>query len=325
MKTRQLGSTDLFLTEIGFGAWAIGGGNWAFGWGPQNNAEAIAAIRRALELGVNWIDTAAVYGLGHSEELVAQAVKGHRKEVIIATKCSLIWDDRGNITSSLAADSVRRECITSLRRLNTDYIDLYQIHWPNDDERIEEGWETILRLMEEGKIRHGGVSNFRPDHMERALAIHSISSMQPPYSMINRGIEDEILPFSREKDIGIVAYSPLQSGLLTGKFDMDNVAESDWRRRSVDFQEPALSATLELVEGLRPIAEKYDKTIAQLAIAWVLRLPNISSAIVGARRPSQIEETAGGVDWALENEDLRKIDHLLAERKKKIEKAGKKK
>ncbi len=323
MKTRQLGTTDLFLTEIGFGAWAIGGGNWAFGWGPQNNAEAIAAIRRSIELGVNWIDTAAIYGLGHSEELVAQAVKGHRKEVIIATKCSMIWDERGVISNSLYADSVRRECIASLRRLNTDYIDLYQIHWPSDDERIEEGWETILRLMEEGKIRHGGVSNFTINHIERAQMVHPVSSLQPPYSMLDRGIEKELLPYCQEKGIGIIAYSPMQNGLLTGKFDIANVAESDWRHRSPHFQEPALSASLKFIEEIRPIAEKYNKTVAQLAIAWVLRHEVVTSAIVGARRPSQIEETVGGAEWALDEDDIKTIDELLKKRLDAIKKKTK--
>jgi len=322
MKTRQLGATDLHLSEIGFGAWAIGGGDWAFGWGPQDDQEAIDAIRHSLDLGVNWIDTAAVYGLGHSEELVAKAVEGIRNEVIIATKCSLIWDENREVGDSLRRESVRREAENSLRRLNTDVIDLYQIHWPSDDEHIEEGWDEIGRLIEEGKIRYGGVSNFLVGHLERAHAIHPVSSLQPPYSMLRRGIENSQLPWCAEHNTGVVAYSPMASGLLTGKFDINRVAENDWRHRAPEFKEPNLTANLDLVEGLRPIAEKYGKTVAQLSVAWVLRRPEVTSAIVGARRPSQIEETVGASGWEIEAEDLDQIENLLSARAQQISEQG---
>ncbi len=318
MHTRQLGNTDLYLTEVGFGAWAIGGGDWAYGWGPQDDSESIAAIRRGLELGINWIDTAAIYGLGHSEEMVAKAIEGIRDEVIVATKCSLVWDSNRNIGSSLRADSVRRECEDSLRRLKTDRIDLYQIHWPNDDEHIEEGWEAIGRLKEEGKIRYGGVSNFLVSHMQRAHAIHPISSLQPPYSMLRRDIEVEAFEYCAQNRIGVIVYSPMQAGLLTGKFSIERVADNDWRRNSEEFKEPNLSINLEFVRVLRPVAEKYGKSVAQLAIAWTLRRPEVTSAIVGARRPSQIEETVGGAGWKIEDEDIAVIEELLESRTQKL-------
>ena len=318
MRTRQLGSTDLQLTEIGFGAWAIGGGGWAFGWGPQDDDDAIAAIRRALELGINWIDTAAVYGLGHSEELVAKAIEGHRDSVIVATKCSLIWDESGRISSSLARASVRRECEDSLRRLRTDRIDLYQIHWPNDEARLEEGWEEIGRMIDEGKLRYAGVSNFHTSHLERANKLRPIASQQPSYSMIQRQAEHEVLPWCAEHRVGVVAYSPMASGLLTGRFDRTRLTTEDWRARSPEFNEPNLSANLELVEGLRPIAERCGKTVSQLSIAWVLRRPEVTSAIVGARGPKQIEETVGGAGWSIPDDDLQRIEHLLAKRSEGI-------
>ncbi len=318
MRTRQLGATDLHLTEIGFGAWAIGGGGWRFGWGPQDDTEAVSAIHRALELGVNWIDTAAVYGLGHSEELVARALEGRRDNVIVATKCSLVWDGKNNISSSLKRESVRRECEQSLRRLNTDHIDLYQIHWPNDDPHIEEGWREIGNLIDEGKIRYAGVSNFLVIHMDRARRIRPIASLQPPYSLLRRDIERDVLAYCKSNDIGVLAYSPMQSGLLTGKFDIHKVASGDWRLGAEEFRQPRLNVNLEFVEQLRPIALKYDKTVAQLAIAWVLRRPEITSAIVGARRPSQVDETVGGAGWTIESSDLEHIERLLVERRNKI-------
>ena len=311
MKTRKLGNSDLHLTEIGFGAWAIGGGNWEFGWGPQDDEEAIAAMRRAVELGINWIDTAAVYGLGHSEELVAKAFAGRRKEVIIATKCSLIWDEKRKVHSSLASASIRQECDASLRRLNTDYIDLYQIHWPDDNSRIEEGWGMIDRLISEGKIRYGGVSNFAVSDMERCKSIRPVTSLQPPYSMLRRGVEKEILPYCAREKIGVVVYSPMERGLLTGKFDISKVAPDDHRQRAKDFQQPRLGQILAMVEKLRGIANRYGKTPAQLALQWTLRRPEVTSAIAGARRPSQIEETVGGSGWSLTKEDIAEIEQIL--------------
>jgi aryl-alcohol dehydrogenase-like predicted oxidoreductase len=322
MRTRKLGYSDLYLTTIGLGTWAMGGSGWAFSWGPQDDADSIAAAHRALDLGINWIDTAAVYGLGHSEEVIGQAIAGRRNEVIIATKCSLVWDE-GSTTpyGRLKAESVRREAEASLRRLNVETIDLYQIHWPNPDEDIEEGWGVIADLVREGKVRYGGVSNFNVAQLRRVQAIHPVASLQPPYSMIVRGVEDELLAFCAANDIGVIVYSPMQAGLLTGKFSRERVAslpDEDWRKRRNHFQEPDLSANLALVEGLRPIAERNGRTLAQLAIAWVLRRPEVTAAIVGARRPSQIEETVAAGDWVLSAEDLAAIDALLAKREQAL-------
>jgi aryl-alcohol dehydrogenase-like predicted oxidoreductase len=326
MERRRLGDTDLELSEIGFGAWAIGGGDWQFGWGPQDDREAIDAIHRALELGVNWIDTAAVYGLGHSEELVGRALRERGlvagRDVIVATKCSLVWDEQRQVGSSLQRDSVKRECEDSLRRLGVERIDLYQIHWPNDDARIEEGWRAIGELIEEGKVRWAGVSNFQREHLERAQAIRPMASLQPPYSLLRRGIEGPILEFCRAHRVGVVAYSPMQSGLLTGRFDPARLADNDWRRRADDFRAPNLAINLDLVRQLGPIAERHGKTVAQLAIAWTLRRPEVTSAIAGARRPAQIEETVGGAGWRLADEDLATIDRLLDERRARIQAAG---
>jgi aryl-alcohol dehydrogenase-like predicted oxidoreductase len=346
MQTRKLGYTDLHLTTVGLGTWAIGGGGWAFGWGPQDDAESIAAIRRALApsinsghgLGINWIDTAAVYGLGHSEEIVGQAIAGRRDEVIIATKCGLVWDE-GSTTpyGRLKAESVRREAEASLRRLNpsinsghrVEVIDLYQIHWPNPDEDIEEAWGVIADLIREGKVRYGGVSNFSVEQLKRVQAIHPVASLQPPYSMLQRGIEEDLLPYCAANDIGVIVYSPMQAGLLTGKFTKERVAnlpDNDWRKRDHHFREPELSANLALVEKLRPIAERNGRTVAQLAVAWVLRRPlrlrsgqaEVTAAIVGARRPSQIEETAPAGDWVLSEEDIAEIEALLVERERAL-------
>ncbi|RPH93081.1 aldo/keto reductase [candidate division KSB1 bacterium] len=320
MQTRQLGNTDLHLSEIGFGAWAVGGGGYAFGWGEQDDRESIAAIHCALELGINWIDTAPVYGLGHSEEVVGKAIAGRRNEVIIATKCSLVWDENRNIGNSLRAESVKRECEESLKRLKIDTIDLYQIHWPSDSEHIEEGWRAIGDLISEGKIRYAGVSNFQYEmrHMHNTQAIRPMASLQGAYSMLRRYPEGEPFDYLREQKIGFLAYSPMQAGILTGRFSMSRVAQDDWRRNTPEYKEPNLSINLALVEALRPIAAKYGKTVAQLALAWVLRRPEVTSAIVGARRPSQIEETASGAGWNISHEDLGEIDELLEERKERV-------
>jgi aryl-alcohol dehydrogenase-like predicted oxidoreductase len=322
MQTRKLGYSDLHLTTVGLGTWAIGGGGWAYGWGPQDDSESMAAIRRALDLGINWIDTAAVYGLGHSEEIIGRALAGRRDEVIIATKCGLVWD-KGSTTpyGRLKAESVRREAEASLRRLKVDVIDLYQIHWPNPDEDIEEAWGGIAELIREGKVRYGGVSNFSVEQLKRVQAIHPVASLQPPYNMLRRGIEEELLAYCAANDIGVIAYSPMQAGLLTGKFTKERVAnlpDDDWRKQNSHFQEPELSANLALVEKLRPIAERNGRTVAQLAIAWGLRRPEVTAAIVGARRPSQIEATAPAGDWVLSEEDVAEIDALLVERERAL-------
>ena len=313
MRTRQLGNSDLHLTTVGFGAWAIGGGDWAFGWGPQDDQQSVRAIHRALDLGVNWIDTAAIYGLGHSEEVVARALEG-RSDVIVATKCGLRWRDNGSVYGCLEAHSVREEVEASLRRLRVEVIDLYQVHWPNPDAQIEEGWAVMSELVKEGKIRHAGVSNFSVEQMRRAQAIHPIASLQPPYSMIDRAVEPEVLPFCAEHGVGVVAYSPLQCGLLTGAFDqqrLGRLAKGDWRRKNQCFKQPMFSRIMELVKRLRPVADASDQSLARLAIAWVLRRDEVTAAIVGARNPAQIEETAPAGDWEPGPEELAELDAIL--------------
>lgn len=320
MEGRRLGYTDLRLSSIGLGTWAIGGGGWAFGWGPQDDEESVATIPYALEQGVNWIDTAPVYGLGHSEEVVGKVTKGLRGKVIIATKCGLVWDEKGEISGRLKKKSIRREVEASLRRLDIDVIDLYQIHWPDPDQEIEEAWSTMADLVREGKLRYIGVSNFRVEQLERIRPIHPVASLQPPYSMLNRGIEDELLDYCRAHDIGVIVYSPMECGLLTGKYTKEhirNLPSDDWRRtKNSHFQEPELTANLELIEKLRLTAEKNGRTLAQLAVAWVLCRPEVTAAIVGARHPSQIEETALASEWALSKEDIAAIEVLLEEREK---------
>ncbi len=317
MVTRQLGKEGPQITEIGLGAWAIGG-SWAWGWGAQDDAESIRTIQRALDLGINWIDTAAVYGLGHAEEVVARAVGEQRKDVFIATKCGLVWDDRGRVKNNNRPESIRRECEASLRRLNTDYIDLYQIHWPDNNVPVEDSWGEMTRLKEEGKVRYIGVSNFGVDLLERCQAIEPVQSLQPPYNMVQRDVEKEILPWCKAHGLGVVAYSPLMSGLLTGKFTRDflnTLAEDDWRRKQHHpmFTEPMYSKILDFVDGIRPLAEKYNKTVAQFAIAWVLMHPAVTSAIVGARKPSQVEQNVGGAGWQISPEDMTAIDRLFHE------------
>jgi len=321
MNTKKLGWTTLEITTVGMGTFPIGGADWFAGWGPQDDKESIATIRRALDLGINWIDTAPVYGLGRAEEVVGEALKSVQKKPIIATKLGLVWDERREVSNVLKRESVRREVEASLRRLAIDVIDLYQIHWPRPDEDIEEAWTAMAELVQEGKVRYIGVSNFSVAQMERLSGIHRIASLQPPYSMIIRDVEDEVLPFCGKNDIGVIPYSPMQRGLLTGKFTKQRVAaldKRDHRLRQPYFQEPQLSINLEFVDRLRPIAEKRKNTLAQLSIAWVMRRPEVTAAIVGARRPSQIEETAGAADWELDDEEIHAIDALLEERKKRI-------
>ena len=318
MQTRAFGVTGMEITPIGFGAWAIGGGDWAAAWGPQDDDEAVGAIRRAVELGVNWVDTAAVYGLGHSEELVAQALKGipEPERPYVFTKCSLVWDDEGNISHVLEKDSVKRECEESLRRLQADVIDLYQIHWPNPDEDIEEGWEALAELKDEGKVRHIGVSNFDVSQMERIGEIAPVETLQPPYNMLNRGVEEEILPYCGERDIGVIVYSPMRSGLLTGKMTPERVANlpsDDWRRNAGDFQEPRLSRNLALVELLEEIGAEHGRSPGEVAIAWTLRQPAVTAAIVGGRRPDQVDGIIGAAELRLSEDELNRIETFLAE------------
>jgi aryl-alcohol dehydrogenase-like predicted oxidoreductase len=315
MQTRKLGFSDLHLTTVGLGTWAIGG-PWQWGWGPQDDQDSIRTIQEALDLGINWIDTAPAYGVGHSEEIVGRAIEGRRDEVVIATKSGIVGnpDKPGTTMRVLDADSILREVDNSLRRLNVEVIDLYQIHWPIPDEQIEEAWGAMADLVNAGKVRTIGVSNFSVSQLRRVMPIHPVASLQPPYSMVRREIEDDLVDFCAANEIGIVVYSPMQAGLLTGKFSkerLDNLPPGDWRRTNDQFQEPRFSATLELVEKLKPIAGRNGRTLAQLAIAWTLRLPAITSAIVGARRPGQIVETAAAGDWTLTPEDTAEIDALL--------------
>jgi aryl-alcohol dehydrogenase-like predicted oxidoreductase len=310
----RFGKTDLEITPVGFGAWAIGGTGWRGAWGHQDDDEAVGAIRRAIELGINWVDTAAVYGLGHSEELVARALKGVADRPYVFTKSSLRWDENGNVINSLNWDSVKRECEESLRRLQTDVIDLYQIHWPNPNEDVEEGWSAMAELKEEGKVRHIGVSNFDVSQMERANAIAPVETLQPPYNMLNRDVEEEILPYCGENDIGVIVYSPMRSGLLTGKMTpgrIQNMPSDDWRRGADDFQEPKLSRNLELVEKLREIGERHGKSPAEVAIAWTLRHPGVTAAIVGGRRPDQVDGIIGAAEFRLSEDEIEEIETAI--------------
>ena len=303
------------LTAIGFGAWAVGGGDWTYSWGPQDDSESVAAIQRALDLGINWIDTAAVYGLGHSEEVVARALKGAAHKPYVFTKCSLRWDADRKIYSSLKAASVVEELEASLRRLNVETIDLYQVHWPNPEGEIEEGWEALARLQQQGKIRWIGVSNFNAEQMERAQAIAPITSLQPPYSMLRRAVEEKVLPFAREHNIGVINYSPMVSGLLTGKMNAERVAAmpaDDWRKKAIEFNEPRLSRNMRLVELLREIGSGHGVTAGVVAVAWTLHHPVITAAIVGGRSAKQVEETAAALEFRLTEEEYAKINGFLS-------------
>lgn len=313
---RTLGNSDLQLTPIGFGAWAIGGGNWEFGWGPQDDKESIAAIHRALDVGINWIDTAAIYGLGHSEEIVAKAVKSARHKPLVFTKCSMRWHADRSIYRSLKAESLAEEVENSLRRLGVETIDLYQIHWPDPPDQIEEGWATLARFKEQGKVRHIGVSNFNVEQMRRIEKIAPITSLQPPYSMLRRAIEAEILPFAQAHNIGVINYSPMVSGLLTGKMTAERVAglpADDWRRRGVEFKEPRLSRNLRLVELLREIGSGHNTSPGVVAVAWTLHHPAITAAIVGGRSGEQVEGVAAALELRLSEEEYGKINAFLEE------------
>jgi aryl-alcohol dehydrogenase-like predicted oxidoreductase len=319
VQTRRLGYTDLKLTAVGLGTWAMGG-PWQFGWGPQEDGEAIAAILKALDEGINWIDTAAVYGLGHSEELIGKALKQTSRKPFIATKCGLLWNEKREKVPCLKRQSIRQECHASLKRLGVETIDLYQMHWPDPDQDVEEAWEEMANLANEGKVRYLGVSNFNIEQTERVRRIHKVASLQPPYSMLHREVEDGLLGYCARNNIGVLAYSPMQRGLLTGKFSrqyLEKLAPDDHRRKNPDFQEPQFGATLELVEKLKKIAGRRGRTCAQLAISWVLRRSEITAAIVGSRRPAQIIETAPASEWNLSDEDVDEIEKLLAERQEK--------
>ncbi|HLH60293.1 MAG TPA: aldo/keto reductase [Ktedonobacteraceae bacterium] len=316
MKPRRLGNTDMDITPIGFGAWAIGGGGYQFGWGPQDDEQSIAAIHHALDLGLNWIDTAAVYGLGHSEEIVGRVLKDRTQRPYVFTKCSRVWNDRGEISGNLKAASIKRECEASLRRLQVEAIDLYQMHWPDPEQDIEEAWEAMAQLKQEGKVRYIGVSNFNVQQMQRIMRIAPISSLQPPYSLIKRAVEQEILPFCQENDIGVIVYSPMMSGLLTGTMTRERInklPEDDWRKRDPEFREPRLSRNLALVEKLSEIAYLHGRTAGEVAIAWTLANPAVTAAIVGARNPEQVDGIIGAAEFRLTNLELGEIEKFLQE------------
>jgi len=312
MKTRKLGNSDLHITPIGFGAWAIGGGDWQFGWGHQDDADSIAAIHRALELGINWIDTAAVYGLGHSEEVVAKALAqwpGQRPYIF--TKCARVWNDKREIVTSLKVESIRKECDQSLRRLGVDAIDLYQTHWPaGDSAETDEGWTELMNLQKQGKVRWIGVSNFNVEQLRRAQTISPITSLQPPYSLIRRDIEQEILPYCQQNGIGVIVYSPMASGLLTGAMTRERAAAllpEDWRSRNPEFKEPKLSQNLILADRLRAVGKRHGRSPGEVAIAWTLRHPAVTGAIVGARNAKQVDGVVGGAELQLSY--LKQITH----------------
>src|SRR5579862_352827 len=311
MQTKQLGNSDMHLTPIGIGAWAMGGGGWAFAWGPQDDDDSVAAIHAALDAGLNWIDTAAVYGLGHSEEVVARALKGRSRRPFVFTKCERVWNERREIGKSLKADSIRREVEASLRRLQLDVIDLYQIHWPEPDEDIEEGWTTLAQLRQEGKVRWIGVSNFNADHLRRVQAIAPVTSLQPPYSILAREIEENVLPYTQAHGIGVIVYSPRKSGLLSGAMTRERIAAmpaDDFRRRTPHFQEPRLTRNLELVERLRAIGGRHGRTPGEVAIAWTLRHPAVTAAIVGMRSAKQVEGVIGAAGFRLSPEEVQEIE-----------------
>ncbi len=311
METRQLGQTDMHITPIGFGSWAIGGGNWAGGWGPQDDRESIAAIQRALDLGINWIDTAPAYGLGRSEEVVARALEGHSARPYIFTKCAIRWREDRSLYNSLTVASVREEVENSLRRLKVDSIDLMQIHWPDPEEEIEEGWSTLVELQREGKVRYLGVSNFSVHQMQRVQRIAPIATLQPPYSLIKPEVENEILPYAEQHKIGVIVYSPMMSGLLTGKMTRERIEQlpaDDWRANDREFQEPRLSRNLQFVEQLREIGARHGRSPAEVAIAWTLQHPAVTGAIVGARRPDQVEGVIGAGELRLSPDEIGEID-----------------
>jgi aryl-alcohol dehydrogenase-like predicted oxidoreductase len=313
MTSKKLGNSDLDITPIGFGAWAVGGADWAHGWGPQDDNDSVAAIHRALELGINWIDTAAVYGLGHSEEVVAKALKTTSHKPYIFTKCSMLWNDKREIYQSMK--EIRREVEASLLRLQIEAIDLYQIHWPKPDEEIEEGWSTMADLQREGKVRWIGVSNFSPAQMERAMKIAPITSNQPPYSMINRAAEAEVLPFCLKHNIGVINYAPMHSGLLTGAMTKERVAAfpaDDFRRNAKNYQEPQLTRNLAIADFLKQIAERHKVTAGVVAIAWTLHNPAVTGAIVGGRNARQVEGTFPAADFRLSEAEYAEIKAFLA-------------
>lgn len=326
LPTRLLGSSGLNITQVGFGCWAVGGGGWSYGWGPQDDSDSIATIRHALDLGVNWIDTAAVYGLGHSEEVVGRLLRDLPVSMkpYVFTKCGLIWDVDNRMKEPrrvLKPDSIRRECEASLRRLGIERIDLYQFHWPDDTGTpVEDSWSEMDKLVKEGKVRAAGVSNFNTELLERCERIHHVDSLQPPFSLINRKAAEKEIPWCEKRNTGVICYSPMQSGLLTESFTAIRVAkmaDDDWRRRASEFNEPSLSRNLALRDGLRPIAERHGVSVSSVAIAWTLAWQGVSGAIVGARTPAQVDGWIQAASLELTAADLQEVASAI-----KLTKAG---
>jgi aryl-alcohol dehydrogenase-like predicted oxidoreductase len=322
LTNRRLGTSDMTITTVGFGAWAVGGGDWAYGWGPQEDEQSIATIRHAIGRGINWIDTAAVYGLGHSEDVVRRALEGvpAADRPYLFTKCGLVWDDRDRMAApqqTLRPESIRRECEASLRRLGVERIDLYQFHWPDETgTAVEDSWAAMLRLVEEGKVRAAGVSNFGLDLLRRCEAIRHVDSLQPPFSLIRRQAADDEIRWCAEHGSGVIVYSPLQSGILTERFSAERVAalaEDDWRRRSADFKPPKLRRNLALRDALRPLAERHGTTVSAVAIAWTLAWAGVTGAIVGARTPEQVDGWIGAASLELHPGDLDEIARAVAQ------------
>ena len=313
MQTKRLGNSDMELTPVGVGAWAMGGGGWAFAWGPQDDNQSIEAIHAALDNGVNWIDTAAIYGLGHSEEVVGRALKGRAGRPYVFTKCERRWNDKGEIQTVLKAPSIRQECEDSLRRLGVDTIDLYQIHWPTPDPDIEEAWETLASLKQEGKVRWIGVSNFSVQQLERCRKIAPVTSLQPPYSAISPETEEELLPYCRTHGIGVIVYSPMKSGLLSGAMTRERIAAfpaDDFRRNAPAFQEPQLTRNLRLADLMKQIGQRHNRSAGEVAIAWTLRNPAVTAAIVGMRSAAQAGGVLGAMEFRLTAEEIAEIDAL---------------
>ena len=319
LPTHPLGNSGLHITRVGFGSWAVGGGGWSYGWGAQDDTASLATMRHALELGINWIDTAAIYGLGHSEEVVGRLLRDlpRAERPLIFTKCGLVWDEHDRMKPpqrNLSPESIRRECEASLRRLGVERIDLYQFHWPDAGTRVEDSWSAMVRLIEEGKVRAAGVSNFDATQLEQCAAIRHVDSLQPPFSLINRAAAEQEIPWCASHDTGVICYSPMQSGLLTESFTAERVAalaEDDWRRRAADFLEPSLGRNLALRDALRPIAQRHQTTVSCIAIAWALSWPGVSGAIVGARTPNQVDGWIGAAAIKLTCADLDEIEAAI--------------
>jgi len=315
METKRLGNSDLSLTPLGIGAWAMGGNGWAFGWGAQDDADSIASIRAALDRGMNWIDTAAVYGLGHSEEVVAKALEGVSPKPYVFTKCERIWNEKREILKSLKRDSILREVEDSLRRLKVDVIDLYQVHWPEPDEDIEEGWSTLAELKQQGKVRYIGVSNFNVKQLQRAQAIAPITSLQPQYSLAVPDVQTEVLPYCLAQNIGVIVYAPMKSGLLTGAMTRErlaNLPDDDFRKRAPVFQEPHLSKNLAIVDVLRKIGDRHGRTPGEAAIAWTLKNPAVTAAIVGVRNAAQVDGVIGAATFRLSSAEIEELESVSA-------------